>query len=597
MQGIFSQGSFTTDPNATPEQLKRKRDLFTKLMSGRSPKTAGEGMAKFATGIVAGLSNHRSNKTEKANQTAANDIFGRLMNKGGTQQTPSFNILDSTPPFNPTETADPNSPQGVGNDVMSALNLPQNSPQDNTRARVKAGLVQRGLPEHVADGFTQNFQEESGLDSGINEVSPLVAGSRGGFGLAQWTGPRRVALEKFAAEQGVSVSDENMQMDFLMQELQGSESNAANSILATKDASGAASAIATDFLRPSAKNLQNRLAKFGGQSNSSQPDMTELYKAASNPWLSQEQRQIVNTMITQQQTAQAQANDPLRQLQIAQAEKDLGAPAKVDTYADANGYRRNSVTNERVNPTLVKTQDPTTAQRDYDFYKTQESTAGRKPLSFNQWDLQSRKAGAGNTSVTTNLPNQSEFDKVTGKKLAETTSAIVVAGDTAQRSLIAINRLQTALNNSPQGAVGSLASMAGSLGFKTEGSSELEVAEALISQLVPAQRPPGSGTMSDADLALFKKSLPSIINTPDGNRKIIETIRAIAEYDMKRGDIAAQVQFGEIKHSEARKKYRALTNPLANLSKEAGDNPESVDTTGGASDNDDAAFLKSLGLE
>ena len=56
---------------------------------------------------------------------------------------------------------------------------------------VISGLVARGVPLHVAQGVTARLNGESRLDPGINEVSPTVAGSRGGFGLAQWTGPRR----------------------------------------------------------------------------------------------------------------------------------------------------------------------------------------------------------------------------------------------------------------------------------------------------------------------------------------------------------------------------------------------------------------------
>jgi flagellar protein FlgJ len=71
-----------------------------------------------------------------------------------------------------------------------------------------------------------------------------------------------------------------------------------------------------------------------------------------------------------------------------------------------------------------------------------------------------------------------------------------------------------------------------------EDMDDLQVFDALINQLVPQQRPPGSGTMSDADLALFKNSLPSLIGTKEGNRAIIETMIAINEYDIEAGKIA-----------------------------------------------------------
>lgn len=44
--------------------------------------------------------------------------------------------------------------------------------------------------------------------------------------------------------------------------------------------------------------------------------------------------------------------------------------------------------------------DLTTSQKDYKFYEAQEIAAGRTPLSFNDWDLQSRKASATNVTTT-----------------------------------------------------------------------------------------------------------------------------------------------------------------------------------------------------
>ena len=78
--------------------------------------------------------------------------------------------------------------------------MPRLSPQE-----VVAGLVKRGVPQHVAEGVVMNFQDESGLNTGIQEKAPTSG--RGGFGLAQWTGPRRVALETYAAYQGKPIDE------------------------------------------------------------------------------------------------------------------------------------------------------------------------------------------------------------------------------------------------------------------------------------------------------------------------------------------------------------------------------------------------------
>lgn len=129
---------------------------------------------------------------------------------------------------------------------------------------IRQGLIDRGMPAHVADGFVMNMQDESGLNPGINEIAPLVPGSRGGFGLYQLTGPRRVAYERYAQDRGLNVADPNAQLDFLMMELQGPESRAARSIFAAPDANAAAVAIARDFLRPAPENLAKRVARYGG---------------------------------------------------------------------------------------------------------------------------------------------------------------------------------------------------------------------------------------------------------------------------------------------------------------------------------------------
>jgi hypothetical protein len=125
-------------------------------------------------------------------------------------------------------------------------------------------MLDRGMPPHVAEGFLMNFRDESGFNPGINEISPMVPGSRGGFGLYQVTGPRRRAYESFASERGLPLDSPEAQIDFMMTELQGPESGAARSIFAAQDPNQAAVAIARDFLRPAPENLQRRVASYGG---------------------------------------------------------------------------------------------------------------------------------------------------------------------------------------------------------------------------------------------------------------------------------------------------------------------------------------------
>src|SRR5688572_28294195 len=101
------------------------------------------------------------------------------------------------------------------------------------------GLISRGLPPHVAQGFVMNMQDESRLNPGINEANPIVPGSRGGFGLNQWTGPRRRAYEAFAQSRGAPLDNVDAQLDFTMAELQGPENAAFKKIMAAPDAGAA----------------------------------------------------------------------------------------------------------------------------------------------------------------------------------------------------------------------------------------------------------------------------------------------------------------------------------------------------------------------
>lgn len=128
---------------------------------------------------------------------------------------------------------------------------------------VIASLVQRGVPLHVAQGVVMNFQDESGLNTGIQEKAPLSG--RGGFGLAQWTGPRRIALEDYARSQGKSIDDPDVQLDFFMHENQTVEAPAWKQVLSAPTAQEAAVAFVNKWERPASQHAASRTARYMGQ--------------------------------------------------------------------------------------------------------------------------------------------------------------------------------------------------------------------------------------------------------------------------------------------------------------------------------------------
>lgn len=91
--------------------------------------------------------------------------------------------------------------------------------EDNSRFLMDNLKKDYGLSREQAAGIIGWWGGESGLDPGINEMKPLVPGSRGGFGIAQWTGPRRKALEEFAEKNNMPLSSVQTQYMFFKEEV------------------------------------------------------------------------------------------------------------------------------------------------------------------------------------------------------------------------------------------------------------------------------------------------------------------------------------------------------------------------------------------
>ncbi|AHD10002.1 phage tail tip lysozyme [Phaeobacter gallaeciensis] len=136
------------------------------------------------------------------------------------------------------------------------------------------GLIARGLPRHIAIGVAGNMQIESdGFQTGVNEYAPVVPGSRGGYGLNQWTGPRRRQFESYAADRGVALDDLDAQLDFTMWELANTEKRAGTALSQAQTPAEAARIYSQQFLRPGIPHLDRRIeaanalagGDFGGQ--------------------------------------------------------------------------------------------------------------------------------------------------------------------------------------------------------------------------------------------------------------------------------------------------------------------------------------------
>lgn len=348
----------------TQEQIRERQQMAQDLLAqatDTSPNAGGVAsiLAKGVAGFRAGMDRNAADNALKANAgTNQSLIAGLLGGTGGWGQTATA----ATPTVAPMQNV-----------------APASIPQTADAAMIRQGLVDRGLPSHVADAFVVNFKDESGLNPGINEANPVVPGSRGGFGLYQLTGPRRTAYESFAAQRGVDPSDVDAQLDFLKYELDGPEAKAAQSILSAPDTATAAQAIVNNFLRPAPENRERRAASYARLGNQAPADggieaalassgqfafppapsaqqsggvNPAIIAALSNPAANEQTRSVatslLNNQMSQQQAAQErasardnwvfqqdyqaqqQANDPLRQLQIQEAQRKLAQSPNAD---------------------------------------------------------------------------------------------------------------------------------------------------------------------------------------------------------------------------------------------------------------------------
>ena len=202
-------------------------------------------------------------------------------------------------------------------------------------------------------------------------------------------------------------------------------------------------------------------------------------------------------------------------------------------------------------------------------------------------DGTANKVGGGGTTISIDQRSAGKFEEAFAAGDAATISDVYNAGLQAQRNLGRIDQLGQMLEAAPSGGVGVIKQIAGEFGVATEGLGELQAAQALINSLVPEQRQPGSGPMSDADLDLFKQSLPRIINQPGGNRQIIETMRAIAEYDRLGAAIIQRMRLpdddpNKLNRGQAFQLLQERTNPLSNFRAPAGNAPAAGEPATGA---------------
>lgn len=95
--------------------------------------------------------------------------------------------------------------------------------QEKAPAVMGALIARFGLSVEEAAAIAGNTGHESGGYKQMQELRPVVAGSAGGLGIAQWTGPRRRAYTAFCAARSLDPRTVEGGIAFLLHELETTE--------------------------------------------------------------------------------------------------------------------------------------------------------------------------------------------------------------------------------------------------------------------------------------------------------------------------------------------------------------------------------------
>lgn len=109
-----------------------------------------------------------------------------------------------------------------------------------------------------AAAIVGNAGHESGGFKQLQEVKPLVKGSKGGWGIMQWTGPRRREAESYWDRNSMNPSSMDANYKFLWVELKGPEGKVLNSLRNAKTLDEKTEIFSEVFLRPGIPHMDSR---------------------------------------------------------------------------------------------------------------------------------------------------------------------------------------------------------------------------------------------------------------------------------------------------------------------------------------------------
>lgn len=180
--------------------------------------------------------------------------------------------------------------------------------------------------------------------------------------------------------------------------------------------------------------------------------------------------------------------------------------------------------------------------------------------------------GAANTALTGALtarafpapPAEPTRNTALDREAARRLRVLQEDGDAANSELVVLGQLDRALQTNPGGLQTGLRGLAAQWGITTgRGTTDLQIVNAMIDRLTPAARQGLPGSASNRDVEMFRGSLPSLWQTPEGQRQVLDTLLALAQHRQARGQIASRAIEAGGGIEDAFSSIRGLPDPFA----------------------------------
>jgi hypothetical protein len=565
--------SFDTSKGETPESVASRRksaDALAARIFGRTPQNMGEGLNALGQAFIARQMTDEANASDSAGRASAaaafNPIAASIIGQGATPAAPVAAAPMGGLPAMPAQGAgivqdDGNAAPGTVGMNQRLADQAYDFIDDNPGTSVSSGMRSTADQARLYAARDSNPNPVAPPGTSRHEVGSAVD-------IAGMTPASRAMLPQYGLGQPVANDPPHVEL-------------ARPTMLASADdgADLPSNAAPAQGMLPTAQAVQGapRSAAAPG------PTMEMLVKAQSNPWLTDGQRTMINTMVKQKLDEEAQARDPLRQGQIAESRARLDMmPLERDSkvlsndrarrdltplnspYKDDDGNLVQSDASGKVSVLNAAEKAPTSVQ-EYNFYRA-NLPPGTQPMDYGTFST--AKARAAATNITNNVGGDGEtaFDKEAAKLQAGRYNDLIVDGQKSKQMMADMSTLldlgkgiKTGKSAQFRAAIGPYAD---ALNIKVDKLEDIQAYEAIVNRMAPSLRVAGSGAQSDYELKNFLKSIPSLGNTTEGNELATTVMSGLQQNKILAADIASKVINKEVTRQEGEKQLRELPDPM-----------------------------------